>query len=164
MLSYPDGTFVPIAIATHGLVGLTLGAVLFERPRAGLVGGLFPDADFLFPDGLGQAFVHRSFTHSFLLLGLVAGLAAATGFSRGESPGRRTAGAVAVAYLSHLLIDTTTPQGVQFLWPVVTEKIHLDPGIGGHAAVVTAVLWVVCPAALAVRTSDAVSLPSPNWG
>ena len=163
MLSYPDGTFVPIAIATHGLVGLTLGVLLFERPWAGLLGGLFADGDFLFPERLGQAFVHRSFTHSFLLLGVLAGVGAVVDYRSEGSLARRTGGAVAVAYLSHLAIDTTTPQGVQFFWPLVPEKIHLDPGIGGHAAIVTVVFWVVCLGALTIRGSDVVTLPSPNW-
>lgn len=164
MLSYPDGTFIPIAIATHGLVGLTLGAVLFGRPWAGLLGGLFADGDFLFPDGLGQAFAHRSFTHGFLVLAVVACVAAIADSRTEGSLDRRTGGAVAVAYLSHLAIDTTTPHGVQFLWPVVAEKIHLDPGIGGHAAIVTVTLWVGCLGTLAVHKSNGLALPAPDWG
>jgi inner membrane protein len=162
VLSYPDGTFIPLAVATHGLVGLTLGAVLFGRPWTGLVGGLFADGDFLFPGALGPAFVHRSFTHSALVLGVATGVAVAVA-SRG--PTRRatqTGGTLAVAYLSHLLIDTTTPQGVQWLWPLVTEKIHVDLVIGGHAPIVTLSFWVVCLGLLLVWGRDGA--PMREWG
>lgn len=154
MLSYPDGMVVPIAIATHGLVGLTLGSVLFERPRAGLVGGLFADSDFLFPDALAWPFVHRGLTHGLLVLGVVAGVAVAVE--------RRSGGAVAVAYLSHLCLDVTVEPGVPLLWPVVDEQLLFDPGIGGHAPIATVALWVGCLGLLAARASGTVSFRSPD--
>jgi inner membrane protein len=144
VLSYPDGTFVPIAIATHGLVGLTLGLVLFERPWAGLVAGLFPDGDFLFPEALGWPFVHRGLTHGLLVLAVVAGIATAVD--------RRAGGAVAAAYASHLCLDLTVAPGVPLVWPLTSEQFLLDVGIGGHALPVTAALWVGCLALVAGQT------------
>lgn len=155
MLSYPEGTFIPIAIATHGLVGLTLGLLLYERPWFGLFGGVVADGDFLFPGGLGEAFVHRSLTHSILVGAVVAGLAFAHH--------RRAGGAVAVTYASHLLIDATTPQGVQFFWPVVPEKMTLDVGVGGHAPEATLAFWVVCLGLLALSHSERPWPPIPVW-
>ncbi len=154
MLSYPDGMLVPIAIATHGLVGLTLGSVLFERPWAGLAGGLFADGDFIFPDAVAWPFVHRGLTHGLLVLAVVAGVAAALE--------RRSGGAVAVAYLSHLCIDATVEPGVPLFWPAVDNRLLFDPGIGGHAPIATVVLWGGCLGLLAARASGAASVPLPN--
>lgn len=145
MLSYPSGTFLPIAVATHGLVGLALGALLVDRPVWGLVAGLFADADFLFPAALGWPFVHRGLTHTLVFFGVATALVAARD--------SRAGGAVGVAYASHLLIDTTTPKGVPLLYPLVADRIHLDPGIGGHAPEVTLVFWALCLGLLAVRAS-----------
>jgi len=72
--------------------------------------------------------------------------------------------AVAVAYASHLLIDATTPQGVQFFWPLGSEKIYLDPGIVGHAAIVTVVIWTGCLGAVTLQASERTSLPLPGRG
>lgn len=137
VVSYPPGTFVPIAIATHGLVGLALGAALFDRPVAGLAAGLAPDADFLFPAALGWPFVHRGVTHA--LVALAAAIAVAAVLADRES-----AGAVGLGYGAHLGIDATTPMGVPLLYPPLAERLYVDVGIGGHAPVVTVLLWVAC--------------------
>ncbi len=147
MLSYPSGTFIPIAIATHGLLGLALGAVLVDRPVAGLVAGLFPDADFLLPAALEWPLVHRGLTHTLLLCGAAIATVAVVA-------DRRTAGAVAAGYASHLLIDVTTPKGIPYLYPLVPERLHHDPGIAGHAPTVTLLLWVACLAMLAYSAVD----------
>lgn len=141
-LAYPEGTFLPIAIATHGLIGLTLGSVAAERPVAGLAGGLAADVDFLFPAMLGWPFVHRGITHSLPILAVAALVAARD---------RRAGWAVGLAYASHLLVDVTTPKGVPLVYPVVADRLYLDLGIGGHAPVVTLVVWTACLAVLAVR-------------
>jgi inner membrane protein len=134
--SYPPGTFIPIAIATHALVGLALGAV-FDRPAAGLVAGVAPDADFLLPAALGWPFVHRGISHALLAVGVAAGVAAVVA-------DRQTVVAVAVAYTSHLLIDVTTPKGIPVLYPLVTERLQFVPVVPGHAPEATVVLWLVC--------------------
>ncbi|WP_336328239.1 metal-dependent hydrolase [Halovenus sp. HT40] len=144
MLSYPPGTFIPLAIATHGLVGLVLGSVLFDRPLAGLAAGLAPDADFLLPAALGWPFVHRGITHA--AVALLAAIALAAVFSE-----RRTLGALAAAYGSHLLIDITTPKGIPLLYPLLDERLYLDIGIGGHAPETTLTLWVLCLGAIGYR-------------
>lgn len=141
MVSYPAGTFLPIAIATHGLVGLALGAALFDRPGAGLVAGLAPDADFLFPAALGWPFVHRGISHTLLALAVLAVLGAAIA-------DRRTAGAGTVAYAAHLCIDVTTAKGIPLLYPLVSRRLAVDLGISGHAPEVTVLLWGCCLAVL----------------
>ncbi|MCU4717168.1 metal-dependent hydrolase [Halapricum hydrolyticum] len=140
MVSSGQAAFLAIAIATHGAVGYTLGKALFDRPIAGLLAGVAPDVDFLFPNALGWPFVHRGVTHTLLVGGLVVGFVAYRN--------RRTATAVAVAYGSHLLIDTTTPKGVPHLYPLVETNYHLGLGTTGHSPVPTAVTWVCCLIAL----------------
>lgn len=144
VLSYPPGTFIPLAIATHGLVGLVLGSVLFDRPIAGLAAGLVPDADFLLPDLLGWPFVHRGITHAAVAFVAVAALAAVLS-------DRQTLGGLTVAYASHLLIDITTPKGIPLLYPLLDERLYLDIGIGGHAPETTLTLWVLCLGAVGYR-------------
>lgn len=143
MLSYPPGTFVPIAIATHGLVGLILGYV-FDRPVAGLLAGLAPDADFLLPAVLGWPLVHRGLTHAALALVVVAGVGAV-------ATDRRTVTALTAAYGSHLAIDITTPKGIPLVYPLVNERVYLDVGIHGHAPAVTLVFWLVGIAAVGLH-------------
>lgn len=137
MLSYPPGTFIPLAIATHGLVGLALGTVLFDRPITGLAAGLAPDADFLLPELLGWPLVHRGITHAAVALIAVAVLAAMVG-------NRQTLGALTVAYSSHLLIDITTPKGIPLLYPLLDNRLYFDIGLGGHTPETTLLLWVLC--------------------
>ena len=135
MLSYPPGTFIPIAIATHGVVGLAIGYV-FDRPVAGLLAGLAPDADFLFPAVLGWPLVHRGVTHAAVALLALVGIAALT-------TDRRTLAALTAAYASHLLIDITTPKGIPLVYPALDERLSLDIGIHGHAPEVTLLFWLV---------------------
>lgn len=137
MLSYPDGTFIPIAIATHGLLGLTLGALLFDRPAVGLLAGVVPDADFLLPGMLPYPVVHRGVTHTLVALVVVVAVLAV--FADSD----RT-GAVGVGYSSHLLVDVTTPKGIPLVYPLISQRLHLDPGIAGHAPTTTVILWIVC--------------------
>lgn len=126
--------FLVVAIATHALVGYTLGDALFGTPRAGLVGGVFADLDLLFPASWGQPLVHRGITHTALAVGLAVGVAVAHH--------RSTAGGVSVGYVSHLLLDATTAKQIPLAYPVVTERIGIT--LGGHSATATALLWVCC--------------------
>lgn len=144
MLSYPPGTFIPLAIATHGLVGLVLGSVLFDRPIAGLAAGLAPDADFLLPAAVGWPLVHRGITHAAVALLAVLALAAVLG-------DRRTFGALTAAYGSHLLIDITTPKGIPLLYPLLDDRLYLDIVVGGHAPETTLGLWVLCLGVIGYR-------------
>jgi inner membrane protein len=156
VLSYPPGTFIPIAIATHGLLGLALGAVVFDRPIAGLVAGLFPDADFLLPATLSYPLVHRGLTHTLLIFAVAVALVAALADSE-------TVGAVTAGYASHLVVDVTTPKGIPYLYPAVTGRLYHDPGIGGHDPVVTVVFWVVCLGALSYAVSRERPVGRPDW-
>jgi inner membrane protein len=143
VLSYPPGTFIPIAIATHGVVGLVLG-ILFDRPVVGLAAGLAPDADFLFPAVLGWPFVHRGLTHAGIALIAVAALAAALSDSR-------TVGAATAAYGSHLVIDLISSIGIPLLYPILDERLYLDVVVGGHAPETTVVCWLVGVAVVGYR-------------
>lgn len=135
MLSYPPGTFIPIAIATHGVVGLAIGYA-FDRPVAGLFAGLVPDADFLLPTALGWPFVHRGISHAAVAL-VVLAIAAAV------LTDRRTLAALTAAYGSHLLIDITTPKGIPLVYPLLDRRLYFDIGVQGHAPEVTLVFWLV---------------------
>jgi len=137
VLSYPPGTLVPIAIATHALVGLAVGAVVFDRPLVGLIGGLAPDLDFLFPALLGWPFVHRGLTHTAIAVGVLTALAVVVS-------DRRTAGALAGAYGSHLAIDVTTSKGIPLLYPLLDDRLAVTVGIGGHEPAVTIIIWLIC--------------------
>jgi len=146
MASFAQATFLSVAIATHAVVGYTLGMALFDRPVAGLAAGIAADIDCLFPAALGWPFVHRGITHTLLVSGLAAGVVAYRD--------RQTALAVAAAYGSHLLIDTTTPKGVPFLYPIVETHYHLDLGTTGHSLVPTVALWGCCLTVLRVYRED----------
>lgn len=137
---YPLGHagFLAVALATHALVGYTLGAVLFDAPRAGLVGGVVADADFLFPAALGFPFVHRGLTHTALALGVAVAVA-----YRWDG---RVAGAVGVGYASQLLIDVTTPMGIPVAYPLSAESVVVP--LNAHSATATVLLWAGCLLAL----------------
>ncbi|MFB6271103.1 MAG: metal-dependent hydrolase [Halobacterium sp.] len=138
MSSYPGGYagLVAVALATHALVGYTLGALALDRPLAGTVGALAADADFLFPDALAWPFVHRGLTHSLPVAALAVAAALAVD--------RRLGAAFGVGYASHLLIDTTTPTGVPWLYPLTDTSYYLDLATTGHSPVPTLVFWAGC--------------------
>lgn len=141
MSGYPGGHagFLAVALATHAIVGYALGAALFDRGTAGLIGGVVADADLLVPDGWGFPFAHRSATHSAIALAVAAGVAAALA-TRSR---RATAGGMAAGYASQLLVDATTPMGIPLLYPLSETFIRLDVGISGHAVPATVALWIV---------------------
>ncbi len=128
------GLFLAVAITTHALVGYTLGAALFDAPRAGLVGGVLADGDFLFPSAWESPLVHRGITHSAVAVGLLAAVVAARN--------RTAGGALGAGYASHLLIDGTTPMGVPLAYPLVTDRVGVT--LGGHSPTATAALWACC--------------------
>lgn len=126
--------FLVAAITTHALVGYTLGAALFDAPRAGLVGGVLADFDLLFPAAWESPLVHRGITHTALALGVAVAAVAARD--------RALAGALGVGYASQLLIDATTPMGVPLAYPLSSN--HVGVTLGGHSPTVTALLWACC--------------------
>lgn len=139
MSAYPGGhaVFLAVALATHAIVGYALGAALFDRPRAGLVGGVLADVDFLFPAALGAPFVHRGITHTALAALLTVALVAAVS--------RRAGWALGAGYASHLLIDATTPMAIPLLYPLSAQ--HVGVTLDGHSPAATAALWA-CSAGL----------------
>lgn len=124
--------FLAVAIGTHAIVGYTLGAVLFDAPRAGLVGGVIADVDLLFSAAWGMPFVHRGITHT--------GLAAVAAVAVGACLGRRIAGGVGVGYASQLLIDASTSKGIPLAYPL--SQAYVRVAVGGHAWGATLALWI----------------------
>lgn len=145
MHSLSHAGFLATAVATHALVGYTLGAVAFDAPRAGLAGAVFADVDLLVPATVGAPFVHRSLTHSVLAGVVVAALA--------TKWGRRSAGAVALGYASQLLVDALTPRGIPVAYPISSASYGL--ALGGHSRLATALCWIGCLAVLGYRRASA---------
>lgn len=133
-------------LATHALVGSVLGAVLFDRPKLGIVGAIWPDLDYLFPAAFGWPFVHRGITHT--ILAVIIATAVVVALNRGFGSGladvvrSKTGGAFAIASLSHLLIDVTTPKGVPLFYPVLGHPVTLDLPTTGHSLLPTVLLWI----------------------
>lgn len=145
--------FVLVGVVTHAAVGYTLGAVVFDRPKAALVAGVLADADFAFRLGLSEPFVHRGITHTLA----AAILFAAFTIRYADWPAGLATG---LGYLSHLVIDVTTPKGIPFFYPLVPGNLSLDVGLRGHSLLVTAVFWAFSLAVFALRTPVT---PSPGW-
>lgn len=143
-------TYLLVAFATHALVGAVVASLLLgARPAVGALAGLAPDLDFLFPAEWGFPFVHRGLTHSPAALLAVLGVGYAL-----DADGDLLA-AVGVAYLSHLAIDTLTPKGVLWLYPLPSTAVGFD--LGGHSVGVTLALWTGCGVVYARRRG----LPEP---
>ncbi|WP_247730113.1 metal-dependent hydrolase [Halovivax limisalsi] len=132
------------ALATHAFLGYALVRAFTDAdPWLGLGFGLLPDADFFFPAALEWPFVHRGLTHSPLVwLALVLAAVAARD--------RSVASAVGLAYGSHLLLDSLSPKGIEWLFPLQSDW---SPGLPIHTVYDTPLLWTGCLALLAWRTT-----------
>lgn len=146
------GGYLAVALLTHALVGYVLGARFFDKPWAGLVGGLFADVDLLFLSSLGDPFVHRGITHTPVVAAATVVLV-----SRFDRP---TAHAVGIGYVAQLLIDITTPKGIPLLFPLSSESISVP--IGGHSPAVTVVIWIACLFVLWRHRSATDSVPATD--
>lgn len=147
--------YLLVAFATHALVGAVLASVVVGvRPSVGAVAGLAADVDFLFPQDLGFPFVHRGLTHS--PAALVAVLLVGYGLDADDD---RLA-AVGVAYLSHLVVDTLTPKGVLWFYPLSTAGVGFD--LDGHSPAVTLAVWMACGAVYAHHRGLPVSVTVPR--
>lgn len=135
--------FLAGAFATHAAVGYALvSGVTSVDPRVGIGFGLLPDADFLFPAALDWPFVHRGVTHAPLFaLAVVAGVYAAR-------RDRALAVAVGVATGSHLAIDSLSPAGIPWLFPLEASP---SPGLAVHGPPATVLLWALSIGLLARR-------------
>ncbi|TMT86779.1 metal-dependent hydrolase [Haloterrigena sp. H1] len=148
--------FLTGAFATHAFVGYTLVAGLTDAdPRIGLLFGLLPDIDLLFPAGWAWPFVHRGITHTPLFaLAVVAG-GYAVGRQQPSTIGRRVALAVGLALGSHLAIDSLSPKGIDFLFPLRTSW---SPGLAVHSPTATVFLWTASLALLVWDANEQQSL------
>ncbi|AGB32004.1 membrane-bound metal-dependent hydrolase [Natrinema pellirubrum DSM 15624] len=142
--------FLTVAFATHALVGVALVRGFADvGPRTGvllgIVFGLAPDADFLFPAAWGWPFVHRGITHSPLFaLSVIGGTYALC-------RNRAIALATGLAIGSHLVIDSLSPMAILWLFPLRTTW---SPGLDVHGVLATALLWSVSAGVLVWRTDD----------
>lgn len=132
----PYQLLLAIWVATHALVGYTLGQFLFDRPWVGLGGAIAADLDFLFPAMLEWPFVHRGITHTILVGTLLTAILA----YRDESIGA----VFGAGYATHLLIDMTTPKGVPLLYPLTDASFYVDLGTTGHSPGPTVAFWIGC--------------------
>lgn len=121
-------------LLTHTAAGTFIGwawpqsrPVRFAVPLA-IAGALLPDADNLVAPFLDpqSGVAHRAFTHSLIGVVVLAPLAAfiASRFDR-DRRFALPAVLVAVAMLSHLLLDLPTPMGVMLFFPS-REYVHWD--------------------------------------
>lgn len=139
--------FLSGVVVTHALVGYALVRGFTDAdPRLGIVFGVFPDADVLFP-AWGWPFVHRGLTHSpAFALAVALGAAA---LARDRTVGV----AVGLAVGAHVAIDALGPEAVPLLFPL---RATWTPGLPVHGPAGTALLWTASIAVLARRT-DAIS-------
>lgn len=138
--------FLTGAILTHAVVGYVLVRGFTDAdPRLGILLGIAPDADFWFPAAWGWPLVHRGLTHTpAFALAIVGGTYAL-------SRDRPTALAVGLAFGSHLAIDSLSPMGIPWLYPL---EATASPGLPVHGPIATAGLWLVAVGILAWRTDD----------
>ena len=108
-------------------------ALVPQKKRAMLYGaalGTLPDLDALIPfnDPIDALVLHRSASHSLLVLSLLAPLLylLARRFDPVlREPGQRWFWAFYVALVTHPLLDWTTIYGTQLFWPISTEALGL---------------------------------------
>lgn len=119
---------------TQAVLGAAIAEAGFRKrlgSRAvafGAVCGALPDLDMTlrFIDEWAVLVHHRGFSHSLLLLSLVAPLAGWLGYrATGRSLGSWIHLA-AWALLTHPLLDVCTSYGTQLLWPVTTKRFAID--------------------------------------
>ena len=135
--------FLTIAVFTHGIVGYALIRAFTDvNPIVGFVLGILPDADFLFPAVWGAPFIHRGITHTALFLIVIVAVAGLWGSSKQL----KLASGLAVG--SHLAIDSLSPMGVSWLFPL---GIHVSRDLSVHGLPRTLVLWTLSAGLLVWR-------------
>lgn len=127
--------FRVVAVLTHAFVGYALVQAFTDvNPTVGVIVGILPDIDFFFPAAWGTPFVHRGITHTLLFVGAV--VAVATLFRSSK----RLKLASGLAVVSHLVIDSGSPMGVQWLYPL---DLRVSGDLPIHDPVGTLVLWTL---------------------
>ena len=136
--------FLAGAFATHAVVGYAVVRGFTDAdPRLGIVFGLLPDADFGFPAAWEWPLVHRGLTHTPLFA--LALVAAAYAIRRD----RTVAFGIGLATGSHLAIDSLSPMGIDWLFPI---EATAGPGVPVHGPVATIIFWTLSVGVLAWRT------------
>lgn len=137
--------FLAGAFATHVVVGYALVRGFTDAdPRVGIVIGVLPDVDFCFPVEWGWPLVHRGITHTpMFALATVIGAYAV-------SQDRTVSLAVGLAIGSHLAIDSLSPMGIDWLFPLETSA---SLGVDVHGLAATILLWTAAIGLIALRTN-----------
>ncbi|AEH38777.1 metal-dependent hydrolase [Halopiger xanaduensis] len=142
--------FLAGALSTHAFVGYALVRGFTDAdPRFGALLGLVPDADFLFPAAWGWPFVHRGLTHAPLF---VAALVAGAYAIRRD---RDLPLAVGLGVGSHVAVDSLSPMGIPWLFPLEASP---SLGLPVHGPAATALLWAGAIGILAKLTTDLPSI------
>lgn len=103
---------------THLLFALALAYVLDLPVVYAMIGGLLPDVDLLIAAWL--PITHRGIMHTPLFMGFSAASLYLA------SNRRAVAAALGIGMLSHLYLDSLTPLGIKWLYPVVADRFTLD--------------------------------------
>jgi inner membrane protein len=120
---------------THSLTALALARSGLGRltPRGTLlllISANLPDIDMisLFWGGLTNLETHRGYTHSLLVIPVMAAVAVALTalLSRSKLPWGRAFGVAVAGVASHLLLDWTNSYGIRLLLPLTSEWFFLD--------------------------------------
>lgn len=136
--------FLSVAFATHAFVGYALVRAFTDAPGwLGLIFGLVPDGDFLFPTAWGWPLVHRGITHTpVFALAVVLGAYAVR-------RDRVSTLAVGLAIGSHLAIDSLSPKGIDWLFPLAQTA---GPGLNVHGPLATVLLWTASISLLSAKS------------
>lgn len=141
--------FLAVAFATHAAIGYALVRGFTDAdPRLGIVFGVAPDADFLFPAAWGWPFVHRGITHAPLAVLLAVLVVGAV------SRDRAMASAVGLAMGTHLAVDALSPKGIPWAFPL---EVTWSPGVAVHSPAATVLLLSLAAAVIAWRADGAVT-------
>ncbi len=115
------------AAAAQAVLGNRLGRV---AALAGAVGGELPDVDVFLPltDAALPMEYHRHFTHSLLLVPVIAVLAAIPFLARARWRSQWTLilAATTIGAATHGLLDNCTTYGTYLLWPFVDRRLAWD--------------------------------------
>lgn len=120
---------------SHGIAGSVFTRAVTDRPGAraalllGMASGMIPDLDFIFAFGERLEYLrsHRGWTHSFLVLPLLALVMALV--TRRLFPHARVAVLwifAAVGLATHIVFDWITSFGTMFLIPITRHRFALD--------------------------------------
>lgn len=146
---------------THVAAGVLISQLVpmpsrFWGAMAGVAFGLLPDVDYFlaFVDRLSFVRHHRGFTHSLVVLPLLALFGAGVNAAIGGKDWFRPFFILGILVLaSHLLLDLATSYGTQILSPFTRRKFTLDW------------LFIIDPYLTAILLLGAVAaLVSPGWG